>query len=83
MIGPDLVPKGLRFRHRLYVLTHDCLSCEESQNRELSKTAEEELFAARLFEPLARLLGMHVSCPEQSQPHVRIKEIQRVHRSDR
>ena len=66
-------------RHRLRVPSHDFLSGQSAEDRDLCKVTEEELLITSLLEPRYRSFRMRVTVPQQRQPYVGVKEIQRVH----
>lgn len=78
-VGPNAVPQGPGFGHGFGFSCHDRFSGEQAEDGELSETAEEELLLRSFCKPGESLFGMNVAVPNQSQPNVRIKEIQRVH----
>jgi hypothetical protein len=80
VISLDLVPKVPGFGHVLRILAHDLFGCYKPRNRDLRKAAEEKLFVGGSLEPLSGLFRMHVPAPEQCEPNIRIKEIQRIHK---
>src|SRR5271157_1442461 len=83
IVGPKLVPHLPGARHALDVPSHDLLGGEQPQNGDLREPAEQELLVVAPLKPLASPAGMPVTIPEQRQPHVGIKDIQRIHRSAR
>ena len=80
VIGPNSVPKVPAFGHVLRILGHDLPGGDKPQNRDLRKAAEEELFVSGSLKPLSSLFRMHVPAPQQREPNIGIKEIQRVHK---
>jgi hypothetical protein len=80
VISPDFVPQVPGFGHVLRVLTHDLRGCDQPQNRDLREPAEEKLFVGGSPEPRPGSIRMRMPAPEQREPNIRIKEIQRVHK---
>ena len=78
VVSPNLVPEAPGFGHVFRIPAHDLFGREKTQNRNLRKAAEEELFVGRSLEPLSSLFRMHMPAPKQGEPNIRIKEIQRI-----
>jgi len=78
-VRPDFIPQFPGLGHVPHVLFHYGFGGEEAKDGQLGKAAEKKLFLAGALEPPQRLFEMHVPAPQQREPDVRIKEIQRVH----
>ena len=83
VVSADFIPQGPRLGHCLHITPHDRWGRQESKNRDLRDSAEEELFFTGTFKPCSGPLRVDVAAPEKRQPDVGIKEIQDVHRSAR
>src|ERR1700674_3725621 len=81
IISPDPVPQAPGFRHRFCVHSHDLFGCEKPKNSDLREPTEKELLLSGLLKPGSGSLGMYMPAPQERQPDIGIKEIQRVHRS--
>ena len=81
IISPDPVPQAPGFQNRFCVHSHDLFGCEKPKNSNLREPTEKELLLSGLLKPGSGCLGMCMPAPQERQPDIGIKEIQRVHRS--
>src|ERR1700722_18394812 len=79
-ICPHPLAQILSLRQVPHVFPHYAFRCEKSENSQLREPAEEKLLLGGPVKPFLRSFRMYMPAPEQSQPDVRIKEIQCVHR---